>query len=314
MNTHDTSPNRDAAARPSDRLKPTRPPISADGSEVSPTVSLPRSENPRPARARSVRTRLGPRDLTILHDLAAFRLMTGRQLQRLHVTNSNPVTAARRSRAVLRRLTELALLVRLDRRIGGIQAGSDGHVYGLSGLGYAVLALDDEAHQRGRTIWETKPAFQDHLLAIAELYVGLREAERSGTAELLDFETEPTAWRWFAGPLGERLPVKPDAFMALGLGDLELRLFIEVDCGTESLPTIQRKCRRYLDYWHSGLEQQRHGVFPRVWWLTESLRREARIANLIASFTAEEQALFAVAPAATAPDVFLSLPTTGGQP
>lgn len=303
--------DRSPAGRLSHRLDSSAAPTSGSGPEPSPTVPLLRSGNPRPARARTLRGRLSDRDRAVLRSLAACRLLTGRQLQRLHVDSANRVTAARRSRAVLRRLTELRAVVRLDRRIGGIQAGSDGHVYGLSRLGFAVLAADGEP-LHGKTVWETKPAFQDHLLAIGELYVGLHELHRRGAIELLDFQTEPAAWRWFPGPSGERLPLKPDAFVSLGVGDYEQRLFVEVDCGTESLPTIQRKCRRYLDYYRSGLEQQRHDVFPRVWWLASSGRREARLADLVATLTPDEQALFAVGLLGDAPGALLSLADVGG--
>jgi hypothetical protein len=255
---------------------------------------------------------LSGRDRAILRSLADFRLMTGRQLQRLYVDSANPVTAARRMRAVMRRLSELRAVVRLDRRVGGIRAGSEGYVYGLSGLGHAVLALDGDPRRRGRTIWETTPAFQDHVLAIAELYVALRGLHRAGNVELLAFEPEPRAWRSFPGPSGARLPVKPDAFVAVGVGDLEQRAFIEMDLGTESLPTIRRKCRRYLDYWRSGAEQQRHGVFPRVWWLVTQERRRRRLAEVIAEHRADEQCLFAVAPAEQAPWLLAGLSGPGG--
>lgn len=304
---NDTSHNgrhdyhHDPAARPSDRLKPAAAPTSDDDPDVAPTVSLPRSGNPRPARARATRSRLLERDRQILQSLADFRLLTGRQLGQLHVHSANPLTAARRSRAVLHRLIELGVITRLERRIGGIRAGSEGHVYGLTGLGRAVLALDGQP-VHGRTVWETRPDFQDHLLAIGELYVGLREQERqTGRAELLSFQTEPTAWRFFTGPAGERLPLKPDAFVALGVGDYEQQAFVEIDRGTESLPTLLRKCRRYLAYWRSGDEQRRHGVFPRVWWLLDEPRRLTRLSNQVASFSSDEQQLFGLGLAVDGP-------------
>lgn len=309
----DFTADQPPTGRPTDRLDAHRPPTSADGSEVPPTLPLARSGNHAAAPARRAATvlpRLSDRDLRILRELARFRLMTGRQLQLLFVHSSNHATAVRRSRQLLTRLRELGLVQRLGRRIGGIQAGSAGHVYGLTGLGHAVLALDPHSppSRYGRTVWETAPAFQDHLLAIAEAYVGLRSLERTGTVEVLTFDTEPEAWRGFTGPAGERVRLKPDAFVALGVGELELRLFLEIDRGTESLPTVMRKCRRYLDYWHTGNEQHQFGVFPRVWWLTESPRREARIARLIADLPPDERDLFATGLLTDAPGVLLSDP------
>jgi hypothetical protein len=308
------SPPNNAAARPSARLDHNRLPTSDDGSDVLPTVPLDTSGNLRPGRARTLQARLSGRDLAILQTLADFRLMTGRQLQRLHLDGSNPTTIARRGRAVLQRLWELRAVVRLDRRIGGVRAGSDGLVYGLSGLGLAVLALEqaDGSRPGGRMVWETKPAFQDHLLAIGDLYVELHELQQAGQLEVLDFHTEPRAWRWFSGAAGERQTVKPDAFAALGIGEFEQRMFIEIDCGTESLPTIARKCRRYGDYWQSGDEQRQHGVFPKVWWLASSPRRAARLADVVATLPAEHQQLFGVGLAAEAA-ALLSQPATAGD-
>ena len=100
------------------------------------------------------------------------------------------------------------------------------------------------------------------MLAVSELYVGLVEAHRSGAAELLAFAAEPACWRSFAGQGGEVVTLKPDAFVQLGIGDIERSLFVEVDLSTESQPVIQRKCRVYAAYWRTGLEAQHRGVFP----------------------------------------------------
>ena len=49
----------------------------------------------------------------------------------------------------------------------------------------------------------------------------------------------------------------------LGVGEYELRWFIEVDRTSESLPVIVRKCRLYADYYQSGQEQAAQAVsFP----------------------------------------------------
>lgn len=280
--------------RPAARSTQQRPPTSDSGSELSPTVPLHGSGNPRPGRARTLRAHLTDRDRAILRTLADFRLMTGRQLGQLYIDSPNPTTAARRTRAVLQRLHDLRVITRLERRIGGIRAGSEGQIYGLSGLGQAILAIDDDQRRHGRLIGETKPAFQDHALAIADLYVQIMQRHRDAQLELLTFETEPTAWRRFIGVLGEPQVLKPDAFTALGVGDFEQRAFVEVDCATESLPTIQRKCRRYINYWRTAREQQDHGVFPRVWWLVPTERRRRRIAETVAALTGEQQQLFGV--------------------
>jgi len=247
-------------------------------------------------RAARLRARLGERDLAVLNSLAKLRLLTGRQVQRLHVADGSPLTRARRARTLLQRMTDLRLVVRLARRIGGIRAGSDGHLYGLSGLGQAVLGVSGPLGRRRRSMWETKPWFQDHTLAISELYVRLVEISREGAAELLAFDAEPSCWRRFTGIGGQRVVLKPDASVCLGLGEYEQRAFIELDLDSEHLPTVAGKCQRYVAYWQSGQEQRDHGVFPRVWWLVPSEPRLAGIAGVIRRLTQEAQGLFTVVP------------------
>ncbi len=50
------------------------------------------------------------------------------------------VSAARIARRVLARLTELGVLARLERRIGGLRAGSSGYVYYLGPAGQRLVA------------------------------------------------------------------------------------------------------------------------------------------------------------------------------
>src|SRR4051795_11692450 len=97
----------------------------------------------RRAPAYRLASQLGPRDLAILESLQEFRLMSGAQIRRQHFAGGQPATQARKARAVLQRLTALGLLTRLERRVGGIHAGSEGQVVGLSGLGHAVLDVGE---------------------------------------------------------------------------------------------------------------------------------------------------------------------------
>jgi hypothetical protein len=297
------------AARPTGRLNPAAAPTSDPAGQPPATLPPPREAGDQPGgRAGRLRARLGQRDLDVLDSLARLRLLTGKQVQRLHVHEGSPATRARRTRALLQRLTGLHVVVRLARRIGGVHAGSKGHIYGLSGLGQAVLGVGGPLGGRRRAAGATKPAFQDHVLAVAELYVQLVEIARAGRAELLGFEAEPAGWRYFSGIGGERLLLKPDAVTRLGIEDVELSAFIELDLGTESLPTIQRKCQRYLAYWQTGQEQQTHGVFPRVWWLVPNQPRQQGIGGVVDRLAREAQALFTVVLRAEAAERLTQLP------
>jgi hypothetical protein len=238
------------------------------------------------ASARGVsqtRERLSERDLAIIKQVAELRLMSARQVQALHFPDAehdNEQAATRARQRVLERLTRERLLIRLERRIGGVRAGSAGLVLALGPIGQRVLATSGPR----RRSYEPTLRFVDHTLAIAQLVVDLTVASRAGRLDVLDVQAEPRCWREFSGPSGRRL-LRPDAFLALGSGEYELRWFIEVDRDTESLPVIVRKCRLYADYYQSGAEQVKSGsggVFPRVCWVVPDEVRAERLRAAIA--------------------------------
>lgn len=248
------------------------------------------------ARAAAIRRKLSERDLAVLHSLGQLRLLTTHHVERLHVADGSPITRARRARSVLQRLHGLGLVVRLgSRTVGGFKSGSDSHLHGLSGLGQAVLGVPGTYGGRRRSPWETKPYFADHVLAVSELHVRLVETSRTSGAELLTFEAEPACWRHYAGTGGEPLTLKPDAYVRIGVGDIERSTFVEADLATESPNTIKRKCQAFINYWHSGTEQERHGVFPGVLWLVPTEHRRERLAEVVRHLAHEAQALFTVA-------------------
>jgi hypothetical protein len=266
----------------------------------------------RRGRAVHLLDKLSERDIRILVDLDRLRLLTGQQLRRLYFPLGDPVTQARKTRAVLKRLSEVGVIVRLSRRVGGIRAGSEGSVVGLSGWGQAVLDLSHQRPRRHRRVVETKLAHQAHVLAISQLYLLLVEHARSGHSELLEFTGEPGAWRRFSGLGGQAVTLKPDAFVRLGVGDYELASFIEQDMATESPSTITRKLGVYVAYWRSAQEQRAHGLFPRVWWLVPTTARLQAIAACIRQLPGESRELFAVCLTADAVRSLTQLPPTGG--
>lgn len=257
----------------------------------------------RRAQAESIRRQLGPRDWDVLEDLARVRLLTGRQVQRLHVHEGSGLTQARRSRALLQRLYDLRLVHRMERRVGGIRAGSAGYTYALASLGQHLTTGHGPAGgKRRRKPWDPSHWFVDHVLAVSELYVRLREAERDGEPKIvLDaFDAEPAAWRWWTGPAGERLVLKPDAFVAVLTEEFEHRWLVERDLGTESLPVIRRKAEAYVAYWRSGFEQSREGLFPKVLFIADTNARVVSMLDVLTRLDAEAWQLFQVTDAAQA--------------
>jgi Replication-relaxation len=244
-------------------------------------------------------TELSETERGLVGELAKLKLATHAQLATLLPPLAGEASAASRARTarrVLARLTELRILARLERRIGGIRAGSAGYVYYLGPVGQRLVAYwQGEGLVRGRVRPEPGSRYVRHRLAVSELYVRARQAEREGLLDLLAFDIEPESWRSFEDGFGGRVTLKPDAFARLGVGAYEDRFFIEVDLGSESRSVIAGKARAYLAYFNSGAEQAEHGVFPRVLLLTNSEARRAALVDVCARLPAEAWRLFTVA-------------------
>lgn len=227
----------------------------------------------------ALRQRLSDRDRLILERVSALRLLCAVQIQALLFADdqhASPATAALCCRRALERLTRYRLLVRLDRRVGGVRSGSASFVYALASLGQRVLG-DDGARRR---FAEPSERFVDHTLAVADLFVQLTVHARLRGWEVLEWQSEPDAWREVT-TLGGRIVLRPDFFVVLDVDGYELRWFVEIDRATEHLPAITRKCRLYHSYYKGGHEQRRHKVFPRVLWVAPDERRAERLRTTI---------------------------------
>jgi len=205
-------------------------------------------------------TRLSARDQAIVRDLARVRVLTGNQLERLHFYDLGLTNRDRARRRVLNRLIAWRVVTTLARRVGGVRAGSAGLVYSLDTAGQRVLLLLDSRDELTvRRPWTPGALFLAHTLAVAELYVRLREAERLGRLELSTFLAEPASWQRTT-TLGT---LKPDAYALLAHGDIEDAWWIEVDQGTESPATVRRKLSLYVLAATAGVVGP-HEILPRV--------------------------------------------------
>jgi hypothetical protein len=248
------------------------------------------------ARAHWVEDRVGERDLAIVRDLTRVRVATVRQLERLFFAGPSPLSSSRRCQQTLARLTSWRVVTRLERRIGGARAGSAGFVYALDTLGQRIAGRAGPAGgSRPRRPWTPSLAFLRHELSVTELYVRLVEVSRMAPFEIEAFDTEPGCWRLFSGPSGELIFVRPDAYARIGTEEFAEHWFVEVDRGTESSTALMRKCDRYREYWASGAEQRRRGVFPRVLWLVPDRRRFNQIVEVVGRQPPEAWRLFQVA-------------------
>ena len=246
------------------------------------------SASPRRARFEQLRESLSERDLEILRSVSQHRFLAAKQLEALHFNDhTSEASGARICRRVLSRLADERVLRRLDRRVGGVRAGSASFVYALGPAGGRVLG-----HVRRTT--EPSELFLAHTLAIGDVRVMLQAAERAGTLSISEMEIEPTCWRHFVGPGGARDIVRPDLYLVTAAGDYEDAWFLEVDRGTESPAALSRKCQAYDRYWRSGQEQLRHGSFPLVIWICPNEQRATRIERVIGSARNINRDLFRV--------------------
>ncbi|MCC4267327.1 replication-relaxation family protein [Microbacterium schleiferi] len=265
------------------------------------------------------------RDEEILEDLERFRLLTTRQLQRLHFpaaplgTHRTVSGATRGTTRVLRRLETRGAIARLQRRIGGIKHGSAVTIWQLAAAGDRHLRA-----QRGEPIRrrydEPGRAFTEHTLAIADVAVSLIEQGNADRFELLELELEPASWRSFTGAGATVITLKPDLVVVTADATTETHSFVEVDRATEHLPAVLRKCATYQRHYRTGIEQQQRDLYPAVVWIVPSPDRARKIRAAIdedreldgSLFTVitSEQALATLAPYGPHP----SLTPKGGTP
>ena len=226
---------------------------------------------------------------TPLPHLARARLLTGAHLDRLlarpHLSEQ---TTARERRRIMTRLHDLGLVTTLGRRIGGVRAGSAGHVYTLTPTGHRVLAtLSDQPcppHVK-------KPAtpgtlFLGHTLAISDIYVSLHDAAQCHNFHVSTFTTEPACWQ----PTGHGNYLKPDAYCVLSTATHRDCWWLEIDQATESVSRVRTKCHAYLHYLsHGGLGPD--DVPPRVLFTTPDQPRTTAITQIITTLSTRDSNL-----------------------
>jgi hypothetical protein len=239
---------------------------------------------------------LSERDFAILQDIRLFRYVTTTQLCRLHFTKVSvadtadkitPRAALRACNRELAKLRELKLISSLQRRIGGVRAGSGAYVWTLDAGGARLLIKSNEQAPRKR-FYEPSVAFLEHTLAVTETAIRLKELQATHC------EIEPKCWRIFAGLGGTPQRLRPDLFAVTASGDYDDHWFIEVDLATESPAIVLRKCEQYLAYRRSGSEQRAYGVFPVVVWLVPTDRRKEALKRHIADELQNNSNIFVV--------------------
>jgi hypothetical protein len=245
------------------------------------------------------------RDRLVIETVARLTLVSGGQLADLLFGEiPRPVTRHRRARRVLARLVGERLLDQLERRRGGVRGGSSSWVYGLGPAGRRLVAYwAGEGLPRSRGTHEPGAAWSAHTLAVSDLYVQLRQAERAGRLELIAFDAEPACWRSYTRLGGAAGVLKPDAYVEVGSGDWIDSFFIEVDLASERRGQLARQHYAYSEYFRAGVEQARTGVFPGVLWLVPDAKRAGLLNDIERRLPEQVRRLFTVATFERAPEV-----------
>jgi len=262
------------------------------GTDVPPSVSpSPRISTPR---FHQITSSLSDQDLAVALFLADVRLATGHQLARRFWSAQQPTDGrSRAARRALARLERWRVIERQLHRRGGVRGGSSSIVYGLGRSGHRLLVTQGFEPRRLHQLGER---YIDHAVAVTEIVVQLAEADRRGELELVGvLETEPQCWRGFVSGYGTPVTLKPDLGVTVGAGRVHTdSWWLEIDRATESAAAIARKAKRYLAYMHSGTEQRRRHVFPRVAFAVPNQRRADQIIAALARLTDVPERLFSV--------------------
>jgi len=190
------------------------------------------SRSPRTQRRPGVRVVLGPRDEALLRGLARFRVATTSQLVSLFFRGVRRDTAAVR----LRRLYDAGVL---DVAHSGLNAEN---IYAIGPAGRRWLAA------RGLSAGAPPRGQLDHHLGLVGLWTGLAAALHGSSAlHLVRFTPD---WEGRQQKAGTGALVIPDAEVLLTLrpeagGPNRVRLFVELDLGTERHGALARKLVAY---------------------------------------------------------------------
>lgn len=240
---------------------------------------------------------LASREIEIVQTISRVKFITANQLQRIFfIQNPNPATNLRACNRLVNKLKKYGLITNLEQRIGGKRAGSGSTIWTITSAGFQLLRLDEISSIRGtrKKLYEPKILFLEHTLAVTEIYTRLKELDQSKRLELLEIQHEPRCWRTFSLK-GNATYLKPDLFTRFALNDqYEEFYFLELDQATESPSRVVRKCKFYISYYNSGVEQRQNGIFPYVLWIAINNKRQEQLTRYIHEYLPKAEMLFRV--------------------
>lgn len=201
-------------------------------------------------------------------DLEVVRLVE--QFSQLASTHISELIFADRSHSVpdrvLKRLVRLGYLARVGRRNSGDQGGAGAYVYQLGRYGRVLLGVESRP----------APNISNHALLIADTYVSLRQAERTGVLTFKEWAVEVSV-----------PPVRADLFVSLEFPGQQRSgsYFLEADLGSERPQRITEKLN---GYWQAAMVSQEE-YFPYVVFVVIHPGRKAELQRVIRGLSEERQ-------------------------
>lgn len=223
---------------------------------------------------------INDRDRQFVLSVGRFGQLSPSHLAALHFHDLASATPMYRA---IERLLERGYIKRIERRpVGGAWAGSGQFVYQLGSAGWALVGREGK-------YWPFRMV-NHHTLAIADAYVELLKLERQGRLRIDGYSLEPDSWTVEAGA-----DLRPD--LHIEVSDIHrrrtIRLWIEIDMGTERQKAIKDKLARY---WHAaqfGSDELREH-FPIVLFIAPDDARASELRWIIKRGNQDAQELFMV--------------------
>ncbi|MBO4127025.1 replication-relaxation family protein [Streptococcus suis] len=224
---------------------------------------------------------LTKQDYELLDLLNRCRYATTKQVVQLYFRANQPKTATRKANFLTKKLADRGLIAHLERRIGGVRAGSGSYIWYITHKGIKELReVEPTIKLRLKNRYEPTQNHLKHQLFVTQIFVELKKLEADKKILLENFSFEPKCWRSFA-TLFSYFTLKPDAFARLTIGNFEDAYFFEADNATEHLGRIIAKCKQYIAYYNTGIEQRENEMFPLVVWLVPDEKRKLAMESRI---------------------------------
>lgn len=233
---------------------------------------------------QAITDQLDATDRELLALLAMHRFATTRQLAEITNFDNRYISersALRQTTRHLNRHRRLSLVDHLERRIGGVRAGSTGYIWYLTEPGHRMLRIlhppsssDTGSMTRQRRHTSPSYTFLAHALATTETRLIIQHAIQAAGGSLTLVRTEPDCWRTWLDPGGGTRWLKPDLeVITRTAGGDEDHWLLEIDLGTENPARLIAKCHDYQTHFNTGVHQARYGYYPQVVWVMNEQRR-----------------------------------------